>query len=419
MSQEPNTLNQPAIKTGSPDVIIIGAGIFGLWAARHAIKRGERVLVLEKRRIGEGASGGFLGALMPHMPDNWNPKKQMQFDALASIGEAIAGLEADTGLSCGFRRCGRLMPMTHEKMPEHAAGRIAGAKANWVDGKGRQIYGMELLPPGFAGSSAVGWLSEAAAPFGATHDTLSARVDPRAYLGALAAFVRSSELGRVIEGAEVVRIFSGKSGPRVTLQNGEKFKAGRIVVASGWEAYALLRKIDAGAGNRPITGRGVKGQAVLVEHAHGDDLPIIYDNGSYVVPQAGNRIAIGSTSEDKWKPHVLGDEDESWSTESYAGELVPGDPWTEMAVSAAARQFNASDMGFYDHAMALCPSIKSAQIIERWANVRPRNTMADPATGKIGTEPLFGPIDGDERISVAIGGFKISFALGHVDWMKG
>ncbi|MGB7286840.1 MAG: FAD-dependent oxidoreductase, partial [Salaquimonas sp.] len=85
----------------SPDLIVVGGGIFGLWAARHAIKRGERVLVLEKREIGAGASGGFLGALMPHMPDNWEAKKQLQFAALSSMPAAIARLEAETGIDCG------------------------------------------------------------------------------------------------------------------------------------------------------------------------------------------------------------------------------------------------------------------------------------------------------------------------------
>jgi glycine/D-amino acid oxidase-like deaminating enzyme len=412
MSQKPHTLNQRSGKSDAPDLIVIGAGIFGLWAARHAIRRGERVLVLEKRSIGEGASGGFLGALMPHMPDNWNAKKQMQFEALVSIGEAIGELESDTGLSCGFRRCGRLMPLTHEGMLDHAAQRVDGANKNWVNG--RQRFGMELLRPGFAGTVGENWLSQAVAPFGATYDNLSARVNPRAYVNALAAFVRQNEKGEIIEGADVASVSAGRHGVVVKLQDGKKHMAGRVVIANGWEAYGLLRRMRASASQVPVTGRGVKGQAVLLDHVHEDNRPILYDSGSYVVPHAGKRIAIGSTSQDRWKPHILGDEDEAWSTESYAGELVPDDPWTELAVNAAARQFDPDNMDFYDHGLALCPSLKSAPIIERWANVRPRNTMADPATGKVGTEPLFGAIDGDERISVAIGGFKISLGLAHL-----
>ena len=62
MSQNVNPVNQgrKAGHIASPDVIVIGAGIFGLWAARHALKRGERVLVLEKSAVGSGASREML-----------------------------------------------------------------------------------------------------------------------------------------------------------------------------------------------------------------------------------------------------------------------------------------------------------------------------------------------------------------------
>ena len=43
------------IQQNPVDCVVIGAGILGLWAARHAIKRGERVLVLEKRQGGGGS----------------------------------------------------------------------------------------------------------------------------------------------------------------------------------------------------------------------------------------------------------------------------------------------------------------------------------------------------------------------------
>ncbi|MCB1385695.1 MAG: FAD-binding oxidoreductase, partial [Nitratireductor sp.] len=156
----------------SPDLIVVGAGIFGLWAARHALKRGERVRVIEKRRVGAGASGGFLGSLMPHMPDRWNAKKQMQYEALYSIGGAIAALEADTGLKCGFRRCGRLLPLKHGRMPAHLAARIEGARAHWVDETGAALFTMEHVAPEelakrFRGPGGGVWLSPGAAPFGA------------------------------------------------------------------------------------------------------------------------------------------------------------------------------------------------------------------------------------------------------------
>ncbi|MGO7932132.1 FAD-dependent oxidoreductase, partial [Rhizobium ruizarguesonis] len=88
-------------------MLIVGGGIMGLWEAVHAERRGIRTIVTDAGRLGEGASGGLLGALMPHMPDRWSEKKHFQFDALVALEAEIAALEAETGLSAGYTRSGR------------------------------------------------------------------------------------------------------------------------------------------------------------------------------------------------------------------------------------------------------------------------------------------------------------------------
>lgn len=47
------------------DLVIIGAGVIGLAAAYHAAKAGARVVVLDRGRIGGGASRGNAGLLVP------------------------------------------------------------------------------------------------------------------------------------------------------------------------------------------------------------------------------------------------------------------------------------------------------------------------------------------------------------------
>ena len=358
------------------DTAIIGAGVLGLWAARHVIKRGERVIVLEKRQVGAGASGGFLGALMPHMPDNWNAKKQFQFDGLSSLGEAVAALEADTGHSCGYRRCGRTMPLMHEKVLPQVVRRLEGAKANWGG-----AYEMTFQQAGGDGQGVIDWLNLDFAPYGIQHDTLSARINPRTYLGALDAFVRPR--AELVERAEVASLsfVPGKESEQqvdgVVLASGERISAGRVIVANGWEAYPLLQSVMGEInGGKPI-GRGVKGQAVLLEYVHGDDLPIVYHDGAYVVPHEGNRVAIGSTSVNDW--------------------------------SGAPETFDEGDMAFYHRAMELVPALRDAPIVGRWAGVRPRNTI----DGR-GTEPWFGPVPGVDGLTALIGGFKITLGLAHM-----
>ncbi|MEL7429078.1 MAG: FAD-binding oxidoreductase [Pseudomonadota bacterium] len=363
------TMIQTAPNRKSCDTLVIGGGVLGLWAARHAIKRCERVILLEKRRIGSGASGGFLGALMPHMPDNWNAKKQFQYDGLASLAEAIADLESDTGHDCGYRRCGRIMPLTQEKVFPQVERRLAGAKANWGE-----AHEMALLAPD-EGSFA-DWLDPNVAPCGIQHDTLSARVNPRAYVLALAAYIRPR--ARVWEGCEVVLLDTSRNARKAILKNGDVIEADRIIVANGWEAYPLLQSFMESLNTGKLIGRGVKGQAVLLEYQHGDDLPIVYHDGSYVVPHAGNRVAIGSTSLNEW--------------------------------SGAPDAFDLHDMGFYKKALRLVPALKNAPIIDRWAGVRPRNTI----DGR-GTAPWFGAVPGHDGLIALIGGFKITLGIAHFE----
>ncbi|MCG6858326.1 MAG: FAD-binding oxidoreductase [Salaquimonas sp.] len=368
MIQSP-TIQAPAIQPQkTPDVLIIGAGVFGLWAARHAISAGRNVLVVDRGQVGGGASGGFLGALMPHMPDRWNAKIQFQFEALASLPEAVAALEEDTGMDCDYRRCGRLMPIRAESSIAEIERRIVGARENWGE-----RFRLERIAPPLADRAPENWLNEAKAPAGAQHDDLSARLDPRAYLAALKAFVEAN--GTLCEGVEVVRLDEGGA----VLADGSAMDAGEIVVAAGWQSYELLQPWIgelASAPGGPI-GRGVKGQAVLVEFAHGDDLPIVCSDGSYIVPHTGNRIAIGSTARDDWDQ---------------------------------ADAFDPRDMGFYDRALELVPALRDAPIVERWANVRPRNMLKG-----IGHEPFMGPVPGHDWLSARIGGYRIGLAVGHVE----
>ncbi len=111
----------------TPDVVIIGAGVVGLWCALKAKQRGLSAVIVEKGRIGQGASGGILGALMPHRPVSWEDIQVFQLEALLSLETEVAQLEAATGIRCGYSRCGRAMPIDFRRVPGRTrtmAGRV-------------------------------------------------------------------------------------------------------------------------------------------------------------------------------------------------------------------------------------------------------------------------------------------------------
>lgn len=180
-------------------------------------------------------------------------------------------------------------------------------------------------------------------------DDLTARIAPRAACHSL--FGAAERLGaRLVEG----------SGDTPT-QMPER--VGPVVWATGYEGLAALSN----ALDRPV-GAGVKGQAALLAH-DARDAPQIFADGLHIVPHADGTIAIGSTSER--------DFDAPTGTDAQLDALV-----------VKARR--------------LCPALAGAEVLERWAGVRPRARSR---------APMLGAWPGHEGHFIANGGFKIGFAM--------
>ncbi len=314
------------------DVTVRGAGIFGLAVAWACLRRGARVRVVEPLRIGAGASGGVVGALAPHVPEGWNDKKQFQLDSLLMAEGWWAAVAAASGEDAGYARLGRLQPLADAAAVVLAEARAAGALQLWG---GRADW--RVVPAGgfaFAPASPTGLL---------VHDTLSARLDPRRALAALAGALRAG-------GAEII-------------EAAEMPDAGAVVHATGWEGLVALGA-DLG---RPV-GDGVKGQAARVALAPGE-VPQIFAGGLHIVPHADGTVAIGSTSEPRF--------DDPRSTDGALDALL---------VRAAA----------------VCPALAEAPVVERWAGVRPRAASRSPLLGAWPGRPGHYVANGGFKIGLGI-----------------
>ena len=93
------------------EVTVMGGGIFGLSIAFACACRGARVHLIERHRVGAGSSGGVVGALAPHTPENWNAKKQFQLDSLLMAEGFWADVARLSGIDPGYARLGRLQPL--------------------------------------------------------------------------------------------------------------------------------------------------------------------------------------------------------------------------------------------------------------------------------------------------------------------
>ncbi len=329
------------------DVAVVGGGIFGLSCAWACARRGLRVGLVERAEIASGASGGIVGALSPHTPDRWNPKKQFQFEALLAAETHWQAVEQVSGQDSGYARVGRLLPLVTAHARALAEDRAAGARAFWGGSAEWTVW---------TDGMAADWLDQRAAPFGIVRETLSARIAPRRACAALARALR--ELGaEIAEGWEMTDFSDGGiDGPDGTIA------AKAVILACGVEGFARIS---------PKAGQGEKGQAALLRPEDpAEGLPMIFHDGIYVVPQADGTVAVGSTSERDWR------------------------------VDGPDRMLDR----VLERAAVFCPALRDAEVIERWAGIRPRPRMRDP---------MLGPLPGHARVFVANGAFKIGFGIAH------
>lgn len=351
-----NAAGQPAV-----DLIVAGGGVMGLWTALLAARQGLSVHLAERRAIGAGASGGVLGALMPHLPDRWNAKKAFQFAALVSLEAEIAALEAETGLSAGYRRSGRLIPLPKPHNRAIALGHAQDALSVWTT-PGR-TFAFKVLDA----SPVAGWLAEAAMASGLVHDHLAARLAPRALLAALRAALARLPNVTIREGAELSALDPPSGIAR--FEDGARLAFGHCVLAAGVETFALLAPLAPPLA-RPV-GSAVKGQAALLRASVDPALPVIFADGLYIVPHEDGLVAIGSTSENSFA--------DPFGTDGLLDALI-----------ARARQ--------------MAPVLAEAPVVERWAGLRPK---------AIGREPMVGRHPDHPTVSLMTGGFKVSFGLAH------
>ena len=159
------------------DVTVRGAGIFGLSIAWACARRGASVRVVDPNGPGAGASGGLVGALAPHVPENWNAKKAFQFDSLILAAPFWAEVEATGGVSSGYGRTGRLQPVATQRGLDLAHQRADTAATLW---QGKALW--QLRPA----DDFADWVPPSPTGF-VIHDTLTARMHPRRACAALVA----------------------------------------------------------------------------------------------------------------------------------------------------------------------------------------------------------------------------------------
>lgn len=241
------------------DVTVFGAGVFGLSIAWTCAKRGAKVAIVDPNGPGAGSSGGLVGALAPHTPENWNDKKAFQFESLIMAEAFWAEVQESGGVSPGYLRSGRLQPIATEHALDLAHQRTESAKTLWQGKADWRVVQAEDFGD-WAPKSETGYL---------IHDTLTARARPRGAGASLVAALKSY-------GVEVVP---------------EAPENGKVVWATG---YKGLEELSEKRGR--LVGVGVKGQSALLQF-DAREKPQLFADSIHIVPHENGTVAIGSTTE--------------------------------------------------------------------------------------------------------------------------
>ena len=90
-------------------ILVLGGGLMGLAVAHALARRGRTVQVLSRRRS-EAAGFVAAGMLAPHAEGLQGPLLALGQRSLALVPDWVAAIEADSGLPCGLRPCGIVVP---------------------------------------------------------------------------------------------------------------------------------------------------------------------------------------------------------------------------------------------------------------------------------------------------------------------
>jgi glycine oxidase len=262
------------------DVLIIGAGAIGCATAWRLAARGAAVEVIEKSSVGvlaaSQAAAGMLSAQLEH-----HPSEAMAALCMASrerYPAFVTELEQASGIEVDYRRIGAVRVAVSEADADQLVRLVKEQHARGWAAELVDVQGMKSLAPGL-GEVALG------AYFGG-----ECAIDPPALLRALALAAERRGV-RIRTTRAVVRIHAHDDHVVVELADGERVRAGKLVLAAGaWSAG--------------IEGSGVEG---LVRPVRGQMLelncerpPALLIEGpdAYLSPRTDGRVLVGSTLEE-------------------------------------------------------------------------------------------------------------------------
>jgi len=211
------------------DLAVVGGGYTGLSAALHAAEAGRRVVLLEARRVGWGASGRNGGQVgTGQRRDQDELERELGLDAarrLFALAEDAKTLVADLrhrhGIACDWRP--GVMYVAHR--PSLVAGYAAYARHL------QRVYGYDQVA--FLDRAALGEVLASPAFHGGTYDRGAGHLHALAYAHGLAAAAERAG-AQLLERTPVQRIAASPNGVRLETAGGTVTAEHAILAGNGY-----------------------------------------------------------------------------------------------------------------------------------------------------------------------------------------
>lgn len=272
------------------DLLIVGGGIIGLGVAWRARQRGMSVTLLERARLGEGASHVAAGMIAPVAEVEFGPAGQRLLDLSLRSAAIWPGFAEELAQASGrpvqLRRTATLLLARDEDEARELERQLAFRESLGLD--------VRRLRP-----SAARELEPALAPV--LRLALEApddhAVDPRQALAALIAVCRAEGV-QLREGAAVAELLhDGRRARGVRLDGGEALEAGAVLLAAG----AWTEEIGGLPEEARVPVRPIKGQIMRLRDPAGPGMleRVVRYQGGYLVPRGDGRYVLGATVEER------------------------------------------------------------------------------------------------------------------------
>ncbi|EAU71337.1 Aromatic-ring hydroxylase [Synechococcus sp. BL107] len=261
--------------TTTPPIVVLGGGLMGLAIAHQLARRGHAVRVISRNR-NEAAGFVAAGMLAPHAEGLSGQLLTLGERSLALIPQWVAQIEHDSGLTCGLRMSGIVVPFATEddsrRHPTAALGQSLTRKA------------LEQEVPGLAPHWQAGLLFEQDGQIDNRRQLMRALEKACVSLGV-----------QFLEGAEV-QALSRHSDSQELQQISLRTAEGEVqhhpcrmaVLCSGAWSQKLVPEL-------PIF--PVKGQMLSLQGPRKALKRVIFGPGTYLVPREDGLIVVGATSE--------------------------------------------------------------------------------------------------------------------------